>query len=63
MNPLTSAESRIVELASGGKTNREIALLLDIKEQTVKNALSVAMRKLGVRNRVELCLAFRKEIA
>jgi two-component system, NarL family, nitrate/nitrite response regulator NarL len=60
---LTPAEQRIVELASRGKTNREIAQLLDIKEQSVKNALSLAMRKLGVRNRVELVLAVRQEIA
>jgi DNA-binding CsgD family transcriptional regulator len=59
---LTPAQRRMVELASTGKTNREIALQLAIKEQTVKNGLSAAMRKLGARNRVELILAV-KEIA
>ena len=57
LKKLTPAEHRIAALAACGKTNREIAHLLSVREQTVKNAMSASMRKLGVRNRVELTLA------
>lgn len=56
-NALTTSEKRVAEMASMGLSNKEIASVLRIQEQTVKNALSSAMRKLGVRNRVELAIA------
>jgi DNA-binding NarL/FixJ family response regulator len=51
--PLTSRELEILELASGGRTNREIGRDLWITEQTVKFHLSNTYRKLGVSNRTE----------
>lgn len=42
-------------LSSGG-TNRELAQRLGVREQTIKNRLSMIYAKLGVRNRLELSI-------
>lgn len=52
--PLTARESDIVRLMRRGYKNREIALELGIREQTVKNMLSKVMRDRGLRNRVDV---------
>ncbi|MCW5940645.1 MAG: response regulator transcription factor [Fimbriimonadaceae bacterium] len=52
--PLTERESDIVRLVRRGYKNREIALEWGIREQTVKNILSKAMRDRGLRNRVDV---------
>ena len=39
-----------------GATNKEIALRLGLREQTVKNRLSAIYGKLGLRNRLELAV-------
>lgn len=52
--PLTERESDIVRLIRRGYKNREIALELGIREQTVKNMLSKVMRDRGLRNRVDV---------
>ncbi len=56
---LTQREREIVELIATGKTNREIAERLFISLATVKDHVSNAFRKTGVRNRVELTNLFR----
>ncbi len=56
----STAQIRVARLAIRGKTNREIAAELSLQLQTVKNELSAAMRRLGVRNRVELANRFRE---
>jgi DNA-binding NarL/FixJ family response regulator len=53
---LTPRELKIVRALCAGATNREIANGLGLREQTVKNRLSVIYGKLGVRNRVELAI-------
>ncbi|HUK98139.1 MAG TPA: response regulator transcription factor [Gaiellaceae bacterium] len=50
---LTRREREILALVSGGRTNREVARLLWLTEQTVKFHLRNVYRKLGVPNRVE----------
>ncbi|MBI3979246.1 MAG: response regulator transcription factor [Chloroflexi bacterium] len=50
---LSPREAAIVQAVSGGATNREIALDLGISEQTVKNHLHNAFRKLGVFSRTQ----------
>src|SRR5215213_8664864 len=51
---LTPREEEIVKLVAEAHTNREIADVLHLSEKTVENHRSNAMRKLGMRDRVEL---------
>ena len=51
---LTPREEEVVKLVAEAHTNREIAELLTLSEKTVENHRSNAMRKLGMRDRVEL---------
>ena len=48
---LSPQEERILELIGEGLTNRQIGERLHLAEQTVKNYLSDAMRRLGVDDR------------
>src|SRR4029453_13398604 len=52
-NPLTSRERDVLAAASGGATVADIAGRLSISEGTVRNHLSVAIQKVGGRNRFE----------
>jgi DNA-binding CsgD family transcriptional regulator len=51
---LTARELEIIELVMIGRTNREIATVLEISPKTVKNTISAIYRKTGAANRVEL---------
>ena len=53
---LTSRQRQIVHILGCGATNREIAERLGLREQTIKNQLSLIYGKLGVRNRLELAV-------
>ena len=53
---LTPRKQQILRALLSGSTNREIARRLGLREQTVKNQLSVVYGKLGVRNRLELAV-------
>lgn len=57
LTTLTTSEKRVVEFVAMGLSNKQIASILRIQEQTVKNTLSCAMRKLGVHKRAELIVA------
>ncbi len=57
LNALTARELLVAEQVSIGASNREIALVLDISERTVKAHLSAIFKKLDVRDRVQLALA------
>jgi DNA-binding NarL/FixJ family response regulator len=50
----TSREKEVLQLLTGGRSNKEIATELCIEERTVKAHVSKLMRKSGVRNRLEL---------
>ena len=54
LESLTPSERRVVDLAVGGGTNRDIAQELYVTPKTVEVHLSNAYRKLGVRGRREL---------
>ena len=51
---LSPREREVVELASDGMSNREIALSLTVSRSTVEHHMSSAMRKLGASSRHEL---------
>ncbi len=53
-NELTPREEEVVKLVAEAHTNKEIAEVLHLSEKTVENHRSNAMRKLGMRDRVEL---------
>ena len=50
-NILTKREKDVFELLVQNKSTREIALELNISEKTVRNHVSNAMQKLGVKGR------------
>jgi two-component system response regulator DesR len=52
-NPLTAREREVLSASEGGATIEDIAARLYLSEGTVRNYLSTAIKKLGVRNRVE----------
>lgn len=53
---LTKSQSRVLELLCEGKTNREIAELLDVTEGTVKIHVSAILKAMGVGNRSQALL-------
>jgi DNA-binding NarL/FixJ family response regulator len=48
----------VAELVTLGLTNREIANVLHVEEDTVKKHVSRAIAKVGVRNRTSLAVAW-----
>ncbi len=52
--PLSAREREILELVASGRINREIAEILHISENTVKNHLKNILKKLHLENRVQL---------
>ncbi len=54
---LTPRETEVLQLMTGGYSNREIAEALGVAEGTVKNHVSVILAKMGVRDRVRAVLA------
>jgi DNA-binding NarL/FixJ family response regulator len=57
---LSIREQQIVRLLLKGKTNKEIALAINISEKTVKHYMTILMQKLQVRNRLEVVIAAQK---
>ena len=55
-NSLTRREIEVAELVAKGMSNRTIAEVSDIHEQSVKNLISVIMRKLNCENRTQVAL-------
>ena len=52
-DPLSDRDRKILRLVEDGKTNKEIAIILNLSAGTVRNYLSEALEKLGVSNRIE----------
>lgn len=52
-NPLTPREREVLAAATDGATVADLAQRLFLSEGTIRNHLSVAIQKLGARNRVE----------
>lgn len=53
---LSLRQSQVIELVAAGNTNRDIARILGISEETVKRHLANIFHRLGVSNRVELAV-------
>ena len=53
LRKLTRRELEILQLVSGGRSNRQVAQILWVADQTVKFHLANVYRKLGVRSRFE----------
>jgi DNA-binding NarL/FixJ family response regulator len=51
---LKPSDLRIIEFLSQGKTTKEISETLHLKEGTVRNYISLLMRKTGIRNRLKM---------
>lgn len=52
-DPLSDREREILRLAEEGRSNKDIAEVLELSPGTVRNYLSEAAQKLGAANRVE----------
>lgn len=50
-SPLSPRELQVLDLIASGRSNKEIAVHLDISNQTVKNHVSSILRKLAVNDR------------
>jgi DNA-binding NarL/FixJ family response regulator len=57
---LSIREEQIVRLLLRGRTNKEIATALGIREKTVKHYMTILMQKLQARNRLEVVIAAQK---
>ncbi len=57
---LTSRQRRVLELLGHGKSNKQIAVELQISEITVKAHVSSILKKMGLNNRVQAALEARK---
>lgn len=59
-NILTKREKNVFELLIQNKTTKEIAQSLSISEKTVRNHISNAMQKLGVKGRAQAVVELLK---
>jgi DNA-binding NarL/FixJ family response regulator len=59
--PLTQRERQILTYIADGNTNKQIANILNISEQTIKNHVSAILRKLNANDRAHaVVLAIRR---
>jgi two-component system response regulator DevR len=61
MNQLTHQEQKIVALIAQGLTNKEIVHRLGLSVFTVRNQVKVIMRKLELKNRVQVAYLFGQQ--
>jgi len=59
-NELTKKEKVVASLIIEGKSNSEIAALLFLSSETIKNRASVIYKKIGVDNRVQAVVKIMK---
>ncbi|MBQ8472172.1 MAG: response regulator transcription factor [Bacilli bacterium] len=59
-NILTTREKEVFTLLIQNKTTKEIAKILSISEKTVRNHISNAMQKLGVKGRAAAVIELLK---
>lgn len=61
-NDLTRREFEVAQLIGKGMSNRKISQVTGLREQSVKNLVSVIMRKLQCENRVQVALKLTKGV-
>ncbi len=54
--PLSTREMEVLSYVTKGMSNKEIALVLGISQQTVKNHVTSVLRKLGVEDRTQAAI-------
>lgn len=59
--PLTERENEVIKYVAQGLTNKEIAEILMVTHHTVKAHIASIIRKLRVRNRVDIAIFSQKE--
>jgi two-component system response regulator NreC len=60
---LTAREKEVLQLLAEGKTNKEVAILLDVSPYTVESHRTKLMQKLNIHNTAEIVLyAVRKKL-
>src|SRR5918998_567475 len=62
MNQLTHQEQKIVALVAQGLTNKEIAQRLGSSPFTVRNQMKVIMRKLELKNRIQVAYLVGQQV-
>jgi two-component system response regulator DegU len=62
-NDLTRREYEVAQLVSKGMSNRKISQITGLREQSIKNLVSVIMRKLNCENRVQVALRLTRGAA
>ena len=60
-NVLTERQLEVLQLVAAGRSNKEIARLLQITEGTVKVHVTAVFRTLGVHNRISAVAALQKQ--
>ena len=61
-SPLTQRELQILSCIANGNTNKQVANMLGISEQTIKNHISAILRKLNANDRAHaVALAIRNQ--
>jgi DNA-binding NarL/FixJ family response regulator len=58
--PLTARQQAVSRLVAEGLTNAEIAKTLSVSRATVKGHITVALRRLGLRDRTQLAIHFHR---
>jgi DNA-binding CsgD family transcriptional regulator len=51
---ITGRETEVIRQLAVGKSNKDIALILNIKENTVETHVTSIYNKIGIKNRIEL---------
>ncbi len=59
LGALTGSQARVLQMILEGKSNKEIALLAELREGTVKNYVSTILLLFGVQSRAELISSLR----
>ena len=62
MNQLTHQEQKIIVLVAQGLTNKEIAQRLGSSPFTVRNQVKVIIRKLELKNRVQVAYLIGQQV-